>query len=91
MKSLRLFPVIVALAVSSAANAITLVQTSDRGFYNNNIGTVLNDTDGGETGPFPVSDDANRSFGPPPTSAQPVLRLATGSRTRSISIPIGAS
>lgn len=42
--------------------AVVLVQTSDPGFYNNSIGTVLNGTNGGETGPFPVSNDSSLSF-----------------------------
>src|SRR4051794_40193514 len=55
---------IVGVVASTAGDAapVVLVQTSDPGFYNNQIGTVLNDTNGGETGPFPVSDDASRSF-----------------------------
>jgi hypothetical protein len=51
-----------ALALPTAANALTLVQTSDPGFYNDSIGTVLNGTNGGEAGPFPVSNDATLSF-----------------------------
>jgi hypothetical protein len=62
MNTLRLFSVIAALAVSSAANALTLVQTSDPGFYNSSIGIVLNGTNGGETGPFPVSNDSALIF-----------------------------
>jgi len=51
------------LVITGAADAATvLVKTNDPGFYNNSIGTVLNGTNGGETGPFPVSDDASRSF-----------------------------
>jgi hypothetical protein len=41
---------------------VTLVQTNDPGFYNNSIGTVLNGTNGGETGPFPVSNDSTLDF-----------------------------
>lgn len=51
---------------SLAHSAVMLVQTSDPGYYNDSIGTVLNGTNGGETGPFPVSDDATRSFATAP-------------------------
>lgn len=55
------------LMAGGAAHAtVTLVQTSDPGFYNSSIGTVLNGTNGGETGPFPVSDDAARHFATAP-------------------------
>jgi hypothetical protein len=52
----------VALTAGGAAHAVTLVQTSDPGFYNSSIGTVLNDTNGGELGPFPVSNDSTLHF-----------------------------
>lgn len=55
-----------ALAWPTAANAVTLVQTSDPGFYNDSIGTVLNGTNGGEGGPFPNSNDATLSFATAP-------------------------
>jgi hypothetical protein len=41
---------------------VILVTTSDAGFYNSSIGTVLNSTNGGETGPFPVSNDGTFTF-----------------------------
>jgi hypothetical protein len=50
------------LAAPRAQGTIILVRTSDPGYYNNSIGTALNGTNGGETGPFPVSDDASRRF-----------------------------
>ncbi len=51
------------LATSLSLRAsIVLVQTSDPGYYNNSIGTVLNGTNGGESGPFPVSNDSNLDF-----------------------------
>ena len=62
MHALKLFLVSAVLTASTAANALTLVQTSDPGFYNDNIGTVLNGTNGGESGPFPVGDDSNLAF-----------------------------
>jgi hypothetical protein len=62
-----------ALTLSTAANAVVLVQTSDPGFYNDSIGTVLNLTNGGEGGPFPVFNDATLSF---PTA--PDLSAASG-------------
>lgn len=52
----------VLLFVSPPAAALVLVQTSDPGFYNNQIGTLLNGTNGGESGPFPVSNDSNLDF-----------------------------
>ena len=53
---------LLALLVPVPAGAITLVTTSDPGYYNDSIGTILNGTNGGETGPFPVVNDANLSF-----------------------------
>ena len=50
---------------TSLAQAVTLVQTSDPGFYNNTIGTVLNlSNPGGDSSsqPFPVNDDSTASF-----------------------------
>ena len=38
-----------AFAFPTTANAVTLVTTSDPGFYNDSLGTVLNLTNGGET------------------------------------------
>jgi hypothetical protein len=59
----RYLLVAVFVAVTVPANAgVVLVQTSDPGYYNDSIGTLLNDTNGGETGPFPVFDDATRTF-----------------------------
>ena len=52
----------VAITFPITANAVVLVQTNDPGFHNNSIGFALNSTNGGETGPFPISDDASRSF-----------------------------
>jgi hypothetical protein len=65
VKSLVLVAVLLALTASANANVV-LVQTSDPGFYNNSIGTVLNSTNGGETGPFPVSNDGTFSFATAP-------------------------
>ena len=48
---------------------VTLVETNDPGFYNNSIGTVLNGTNGGEAGPFPLSDDRSASYPEPDLSA----------------------
>jgi hypothetical protein len=62
-----------ALVFPVSANAVTLVQTSDPGFYNNSIGTVLNLTNGGEGGPFPVTNDSTLNF---PTA--PDLSAASG-------------
>ncbi len=56
--------VVLAVAFPTSANAITLVTTSDPGFYNNSIGTVLNNTNGGDTptGYFPTTNDDAVSF-----------------------------
>lgn len=62
MKTLRLLSIIAALAASPVAHALVLVQTSDPGYYNNSLGTVLNGTNGGESGPFPVANDSNLNF-----------------------------
>lgn len=50
------------LAFSTAANAVVLVQTSDPGFYNNSVGRLLDGTNGGESGPFPISNDSRLTF-----------------------------
>ena len=57
-----LAPVLAIFAAGTANATVTLVQTSDPGFYNHSIGTVLNDTNGGETGPFPVGNDSTIHF-----------------------------
>jgi len=64
MDTIKLLPVIAALVLPAAANVVVLVETSDPGFYNNSLGTVLNDTNGGNTstGYFPTSNDANVDF-----------------------------
>lgn len=60
---LRVLGPALALTIAGTAHAtVTLVQTSDPGFYNNSIGTVLNDTNGGELGPFPVTNDSTLNF-----------------------------
>lgn len=63
---------------ASLAQAVTLVETSDPGFYNNNIGTVLNLSNGqpdNEFQPFPVLNDSSSSFSTAPdlSSAGSVL------------------
>lgn len=67
--------IVAALLLPTSANAVTLVTTSDPGFYNNSIGTVLNLTNGGETGPFPVFNDSTLNFPTAPdlTAAAPAL------------------
>ncbi|MFT5487396.1 MAG: hypothetical protein ACI9JL_004593 [Paracoccaceae bacterium] len=59
----------------TTANAVTLVTTSDPGFYNDSIGTVLNLTNGGEGGPFPVFNDSTLNFATAPdlSAAAPAL------------------
>lgn len=56
------FLIAAAFLFPTTANAVTLVTTSDPGFYNDSIGTVLNLTNGGETGPFPVFNDSSLTF-----------------------------
>lgn len=61
--ALKTVAMAILLAGSALSHAsVTLVQTSDPGYYNNSIGTVLNGTNGGETGPFPIFDDSPRTF-----------------------------
>lgn len=55
-----------AIAAAGSAHALVLVKTSDPGYYNDAIGTVLNGTNGGEAGPFPVSNDASLTFATAP-------------------------
>lgn len=64
MHTLRLSATLAVFALSASLglSAVTLVQTSDPGFYNNSIGTLLNSTNGGETGMFPISDDGSYTF-----------------------------
>jgi len=62
MRRLTSLGLAAALAVPATAPAVVLVTTDDGGFYNNAIGTVLNGTNGGETGPFPVSNDGTYTF-----------------------------
>ena len=64
MDTRKLLYIIAALALPTASNAVVLVETSDPGFYNNSLGTILNNTNGGNTstGYFPTSNDANVDF-----------------------------
>ena len=64
---------VMAIVFPTSAHAVVLVTTSDAGFYNDSIGTVLNLTNGGETGPFPVFNDATVSF-----PSAPDLSAASG-------------
>ncbi len=54
--------ILAVMAASQAVAGVILVQTGDPGYYNSTIGTVLNGTNGGETGPFPVSNDSSLTF-----------------------------
>ena len=63
---MSLLVVITVLAIPFSADAVVLVQTSDPGFYNDSIGNTLNSTNGGETGPFPISNDSTLHFGSAP-------------------------
>jgi hypothetical protein len=65
MKRLKLSGILAILTLAANASvsaAVVLVQTNDPGYYNNSIGTVLNGTNGGESGPFPVSNDSTFGF-----------------------------
>lgn len=62
MDTVKALPIIAVMMLPLAANAVVLVETSDPGYYNDSIGTILNSTNGGESGPFPVSNDSNLDF-----------------------------
>lgn len=62
MKILTTFLTLLVFAYPMVAGAVVLVETTDPGFYNDSIGTALNGTNGGESGPFPVSNDSNLNF-----------------------------
>jgi hypothetical protein len=49
MDTMKRLPVIAALVLPTAANAVVLVETSGPGFCNNSLGTALNNTNGGNT------------------------------------------
>lgn len=68
MKNLKILAAIAMFAVAATANATVLVQTSDPGYYNSSIGTVLNNTNGGDTstGYFPTTNDAAVTFATAP-------------------------
>ena len=74
---MNLQSILVAAAVflPASASAVTLVPTSDPGFYHDSIGTALNGTNGGDTatGMFPILNDSSVSF---PTA--PDLTTASG-------------
>lgn len=65
MRKLSALILAAAFAACGTANAsVILVQTSDPGYYNDSIGTSLNNTNGGDTstGYFPTSNDATVTF-----------------------------
>jgi hypothetical protein len=64
IKTLKILPVVAVLSVPAIANAVVLVQTSDPGYYNDSLGTILNNTNGGDTptGYFPASNDSSVDF-----------------------------
>lgn len=74
MNILKILFIVTALVIPAIGNAIVLVQTNDPGFYNNSLGTILNDTNGGNTssGYFPSSNDSSVSF-----SVAPDLSVAS--------------
>jgi hypothetical protein len=61
-RKLFILAILTVMAASQTVAGVILVQTGDPGYYNNTIGTVLNGTNGGETGPFPVSNDSSLTF-----------------------------
>jgi hypothetical protein len=68
IRSLLLTPVVLAFGILSA-KAVIIVQTSDLGYYNDDLGTVLNLTGPGGDGPtqpFPVFNDSNTTFATAP-------------------------
>jgi hypothetical protein len=72
MKTLHILAVAALFVLAGTANAtVVLVQTSDSGYYNDSIGTVLNNTNGGDTptGYFPTSDDSTATFATAPDLA----------------------
>lgn len=65
MKTLQILSAAAIFAVAGTANGtVVLVQTSDPGFYNDSIGMVLNNTNGGDTstGYFPTTNDSAVTF-----------------------------
>lgn len=85
MKSLKwIGPILLWAVAANLASALTLVQTGDAGYYNNSIGTVLNGTNGGETGPFPVSNDGSYDF-----SSAPDLSAASAALGNWLTNPLG--
>lgn len=69
MRTLTALLAAAAFAACGTANAtVTLVQTSDPGFYNHSIGSALNGTNGGDTptGYFPITNDSTVNFATPP-------------------------
>jgi hypothetical protein len=64
-----IFPAFCLLLSTSMVHAVTLVQTSDSGFYNNSIGNLLDLSNTGiddANEPFPIDDDSNTSFSTAP-------------------------
>lgn len=96
---LAIFAAAASLLVAGGAQAVQLVQTLDPGYYNSNLGTVLN----GTSAAFPGPGDPSLDFGPgdaPDLSAaasllggwlnQPAPDLSNGSWSANpISIPNG--
>jgi len=62
MNPLKALALLALTTAHAPLHAVVLVETSDAGFFNNSIGTVLNSTNGGESGPFPLSNDSNLEF-----------------------------
>ncbi len=77
MKALTKLLMLGSLALPMSANAVLLVQTSDAGYYNDSLGTILNNTNGGDTstGYFPVTNDSFVEFTTAPdlSVADPIL------------------
>jgi hypothetical protein len=74
MRTTILAAAILGFAITANASVV-LVQTNNPGFYNQDIGTLLNSTNGGESGPFPISNDSTINFPTAPdlSSASAIL------------------
>jgi PEP-CTERM motif len=75
----RFIAIVAFMGLAAIANAtpVVLVQTSDPGFYNNKLGNLLDNTNGGNTptGYFPTGDDStfNTTVAPDLSSVSSIL------------------
>jgi len=61
---MKILIIMATLIIPATVNAVLLVQTNDPGFYNDSLGTTLNNTNGGNTpsGYFPTTNDSTVNF-----------------------------